>query len=132
MSESPEEMRDGIVGGLENWCIVFNRYSEVLFMYLKYIFVFMLIMVGILTMKKFRGYWQKVRKEEFKLKEKKTLKEKLKEPYVKIGIMYIMIAFGILLTYLTRFLMLILDPLPDGFIFDFLINNIKDLMAWIL
>ena len=48
---------DDILGGLEAWCEAFNEFAELFFGYLKYIFAFMLIIIGISTLLKLRGYY---------------------------------------------------------------------------
>ena len=83
--------------------------------------VFILLIIGILTIKKYRGFWLKQQfKEKKDTDEDKKLVEQLKETNVILGIFYIILAVGILSNYLTHFLIWLLEPLPDGFIFDFL------------
>jgi len=43
-----------VFGGLEDWCVSFNFFASIFFLYIKYIFAFMLICVGVLTVLKLR------------------------------------------------------------------------------
>ena len=108
------------IGDLENFCVIFNRYNEAMFLYLKFILVFILFMIGLLTIFKYRGFWRAFKFKEYGEEDTKDMGEKIKEPNVILGIAYIAMGFGILFNYLTLFLIWLLDPLPDGFIFAFL------------
>ena len=111
-----------IFKGAEDWCVVFNRFCETIFLYLKFIIIFIFLTVGILTILKYRGYWLGLKFKEKKPKseeDKKNL-EKIKEPNVILGIVYIALAIGILFNYFIYFLIWLLEPLPDAFIFEFL------------
>jgi hypothetical protein len=120
--------------GLENWCKNFNQFSKIFFKILKYVFVSLLFIVGILI--KLRGIYfnNRVRESENKSNEKDDFLNKIR---LIVGIIYIFIAFGILGNFLIYFLMLILDPIPDRLIFSFInfgekidpffINRISDI-----
>jgi len=115
-----ENIFDEVLYDLENWCKIFNRFSEAMFWYLKFILVFMLFMIGLLTIYKYRGFWKAIKFKEYGNEEEKNIEEKLKEPNVIVGMIYIALGFGILFNYLTIFLIWLLEPLPDGFIFNFI------------
>lgn len=119
---SPDGLIGDITGGMEAWCMQFNTFSEVLFIYLKISFIFILLVIGLMTIYRWRGFWRALRfKDMFSDKEEqKELKEKMKEPNVILGFFYIGMAVGIAFGYLTHFLFLVLDPLPDQFIYGFL------------
>ena len=102
-------------GGLENWCEVFNDFAVIFFIYLKFIFVIILITIGILTLLKLKGIYLRVRTEDLKGDE-----DRLKGLRLFMGWTYIFIGLGILFNYLTYFLIWALDPLPDRFIFRFI------------
>ena len=44
-----------LISGLEEWCIAFNEFAVRFFGYLKYIFVFILLAIGISTLLKLKG-----------------------------------------------------------------------------
>lgn len=118
----------------EDFCIAFNQYAQVYFIIFKYIFVFVLIGCGILTLLKARGIY-------FNFKTFSSTKEEIKidpltKPRLIVGTVYIVIGSGILFNYLTYFLIWFLDPLPDRLIFSFIslididpyaINKITDI-----
>jgi len=105
--------------GLENWCENFNQFSEIFFRFLKYIFVSLLFIVGILILLKLRGVYfnNRVKENEDKSNEKNEFLNKIR---LIVGIIYIFIAFGVLGNFLVYFLILILDPIPDRLIFTFI------------
>ena len=102
-----------IVQDLENWCIVFNEMFLILFKYVKYIFVFIIIFVGVLTLLRLRGVF---RQSRLRGTEKKD--DSFTEIRLSLGCCYIFIGFGILFNYLTYFLIWILEPLPDKLIYN--------------
>lgn len=113
--EGPENIFYRIIVGLEKWCIEFNKFSVVFFIYLKFIFVFIMLSIGMLTLLKLRGIYLQTRKAKIEPDE-----DKLKTPRLALGSIYIFFAIGILFNYLIYFLIWILDPLPDRMIFNFL------------
>ena len=123
-----------VLSGLENWCKEFNYLALTFFIFLKYIFVLILIIVGILTLLKLRGIYLQVRTKDLEKKE-----DRLKYLRLFMGWTYIFLGLGILFNYLIYFLIWVLEPLPDRFIFRFLnfhgkinpehINRIKDINA---
>ncbi len=117
-----------IFNGVEELCIDLNGFFLIFFLYMKYIFAFILIIVGLLTLFRYRGIYlmDKIRSKP-KLSEKESLKQKVKKVHVFLGMSYIFMGFGVLFNYLTYILMWVLDPLPDGFLFQFLgVGNIID------
>ena len=115
-SFSSTKIEEEIISGLEKWCIVFNKFSRVLFVSLKFIFVFIMLSIGILTLLKLRGIYFKTRNVE-------ADEDRLKKPRLILGGTYIFLAIGILFNFLTYFLIWALDPLPDRMIFSFINFN---------
>lgn len=104
----------------EFW-IIYCRFFEALFFYMKYIFVFVLFAIGLLTLKRFRGFYRGTKVEEFDMDEEQKIEiGKMKEMNLLLGIFYFFLATGILLGYLVVVLMILLDPFPDQFLFDFI------------
>lgn len=118
-SIDPKEIIREIFFGLENWCRNFNQFSEIFFRILKYIFVSLLFIVGVLILLKLRGIYfnNKGKETENKSNEKNEFLNRVR---LIVGIIYIFIAFGILGNFLVYFLILILDPIPDRLIFTFI------------
>jgi hypothetical protein len=123
---------EDVVDGLENWCIAFNEFFLIFSKYLKYIFVFIILFIGIFTLLRFRGIYRASRE--------KGGTDKKEDPLTKarliLGTLYIVLAFGILFNYLTYLFIWILDPLPDRLIYNFIefseidpfyLNGIKDI-----
>ena len=104
--------------GLEAWCIAFNEFAKIFFGYMKYIIVFILLAIGISTLLKLRGHYiqERMTNADVDIKEINHFR-KLR---LILGVVYIVLAFGILLNYITYALIWILDPLPDRLIFNFI------------
>ena len=98
-SSSSKKIEEEIISGLENWCILFNKFSRVVFVSLKYIFVFIMLSIGILTLLKLRGIYLKTRNSNVEDHE-----DRLKQPRLILGGSYIFFAIGILFNFLTYFL----------------------------
>lgn len=122
---------EDIVVGLENWCIAFNNFFLLLCGYLKYIFVIIILSIGILTLLRLRGVYRQTRLVGTDKKEDSFMK-----PRLILGCSYIVLGFGILFNYITYFLIWVLDPLPDRLIYNFIdfsgidpfyLNGIKDI-----
>ena len=121
-------------GGLEKWCDVFNEFALTFFIFLKLIFVIILITIGVLTLLKLNGIYLKVRTQNIEKSE-----DRLKHLRLFMGWTYIFLGLGILFNYLTYFLIWALDPIPDRFIFRFInfsgnidpeqINRIENIQA---
>ncbi len=114
-------MLDGLIDGLIDFCTTFNEFMEVLFPLLKYSLIFILLSVGYLTIRMYRGENKGSRQTETNVSgEKKPLTKKLKEPHVILGIIYLALGIGILLGWMTQAFIIVLDPIPDAFIFKFI------------
>ena len=121
--------------GFDDVFIEINLFIELLFGYLKYIFFGILLIIGILTLFALRGKFilERIRYS----KEEKLSDNPMTKPRLILGSFYIVFAFGILLDWFTYFLLFLLDPLPDRFIFNFIsftglidpfaLNNISDI-----
>ena len=116
-SYSSTNIQEEIIGGLENWCIVFNKTAQFLFVSLKFIFVFIMLSIGILTLLKLRGIHLQIRTKNVEAHE-----DRLKKPRLILGGSYIFIAIGILFNFLTYFLIWALNPL-DPMIYSFINFN---------
>ena len=115
--------------------IEINYFIELLFGFLKYIFFGILLIIGILTLLSLRGkyFLERIRYS----KEQKLADNPMTKPRLILGSFYIVFAFGILLDWFTYFLLVVLDPLPDRLIFNFIalsgtvdpfaLNNISDI-----
>jgi len=113
-----------IIGGLEDFCLSINEFFLTFFGYMKYLFAIILMILGVLTLLRYRGIYlhQRFRNKTYKNEE---LKEKLKKSHVFVGILYFFMGFGMLFNYLIYILIWVLDPLPDRFFFDFInVGNI--------
>ena len=117
-SYSSTKIEEELISGLENWCILFNKFSRVVFISLKFIFVFIMLSIGILTLLKLRGIYLKTRNNNVEDHE-----DGLKKPRLILGGTYIFLAIGILFNFLTYFLIWALDPIPDRMIFSFINFN---------
>ena len=98
--------------------IEINSFIELVFGYLKYVFFGILLIIGILTLLSLRGnyFFERIRYS----KEKELADNPMTKPRLILGTLYILFAFGILLDWFTFFLLAVLDPLPDRFIFNFI------------
>lgn len=130
---SAENVFKDIIGSLENWCIAFNNFFLIFCGYLKYIFVFIILTIGIFTLLKLRGVYSQSRSASTEDKE-----DYLMKPRLILGCCYVVLGFGILFDYFTHFLLIILDPLPDRLIYNFItfsgidpfyLNGIMDISA---
>ena len=100
---------------LEEYLVNINVFLEILFGYLKYIFGGILIVIGLLTLFSLRG---KFFLERLRYKQEEDLQNNpLTKPRLFIGTFYIIIATGIIFDWFTYFLIIVLDPLPDRFVF---------------
>lgn len=98
--------------------IEFNSFIELMFGYLKYVFFGLLLITGILTLFAMRGKYilERIRYS----KEEKLADNPMTKPRLILGTLYIVFAFGILLDWFTYFLLVVLDPLPDRLLFNFI------------
>ncbi|MFW9895974.1 MAG: hypothetical protein ACFFD7_09250 [Candidatus Thorarchaeota archaeon] len=128
---SLDNIDNNIIVGLENFCAAFNQFFLIFIQFLKFMFAFIILTIGILTLLGLRGIYlqprlRKVEKDEDTLNKSRLI----------LGTLYICLGFGILLNYGTYFLIWILDPLPDRLIYSFItfngfdplfLNGIKDI-----
>ena len=115
--------------------ITINSFIELVFGYLKYVFFGILLIIGILTLLSLRGkyFLERIRYS----KEQKLADNPMTKPRLILATFYIVFAFGFLLDWFTFFLLVVLDPLPDRLIFNFIsfsgisdpfgLNNISDI-----
>ncbi|MHA2269422.1 MAG: hypothetical protein ACXAB8_16610 [Promethearchaeota archaeon] len=115
---------EDLITGLELWCVAFNEFAVIFFGYMKYILAFILLVIGILTLLKFRGIYGQSRLRGNNYNNNQVEEhDSLYKPRLIVGTFYIVIASGILLNWFTYFLIIILEPLPDRLIFNFLNFN---------
>lgn len=109
---------------MEDFMIDFlNRFNDFLilfFQYMKYIFAFILIMLGIFTLLSLRKIYFSM-----KLIYKDVNIDFLRKTRLILGTVYIILGSGILFNYLLYFLILILSPLPDQLLQNFIIDTIN-------
>jgi hypothetical protein len=103
---------------LEESLININIVLELLFRYLKYILGGILIIIGLLTLLSLRGkyFLERLRYK----KEEDVHNNPLTVPRLIIGTFYIICATGIIFDWFTYFLIIVLDPLPDRFLFIYI------------
>ncbi len=126
---------DQFLPNFDELFIELNSFIELVFGYMKYVFFGILLIIGILTLLSLRGkyFLERIRYS----KEEKLANNPMTKPRLILGAFYIVFAFGILLDWFTYFLLAVLDPLPDRFIFNFIslsgiidpfaLNNISDI-----
>jgi len=126
---------DQFLPNFDELFIEINSFIELVFGYMKYVFFGLLLIIGILTLLSLRGkyFFERIRYS----KEEKLADNPMTKPRLILGAFYIVFAFGILLDWFTYFLLAVLDPLPDRFIFNFIslsgiidpfaLNNISDI-----
>jgi hypothetical protein len=133
ITQLAEDILKDLITCLENWCMAFNDFCFVFYKYIKFIFVFILISIGILTLLRFRGMY---RQSMLINSENKT--DTLRTPRLILGCTYIFLGLGILFNYLNYFFIWILEPLPDRMIYKFIVfididpfylNGIMDISA---
>jgi len=126
---------DQFLPNFDELFIEINSFIELVFGYMKYVFFGILLIIGILTLLSLRGkyFLERIRYS----KEEKLANNPMTKPRLILGSLYIVFALGILLDWFTYFLLAVLDPLPDRFIFNFIslsgiidpyaLNNISDI-----
>ncbi len=126
---------DQFLPNFDELFIELNSFIELVFGYMKYVFFGILLIIGILTLLSLRGkyFLERIRYS----KEEKLANNPMTKPRLILGAFYIVFAFGILLDWFTYFLLAVLDPLPDRFIFNFIslsgiidpfaLNNVSDI-----
>ncbi|MFX1492757.1 MAG: hypothetical protein ACFFBZ_00590 [Promethearchaeota archaeon] len=88
------------------------------FVFLKYILSFILIILGILILFRFKKNYSKYNINTFQ----NNLDEKVvvKLSHMVLGVIYIIFGIGILSNFLIYFLIWVLDPIPDRYLFMFI------------
>ncbi|MFW9825218.1 MAG: hypothetical protein ACFFE4_19915 [Candidatus Thorarchaeota archaeon] len=128
---SIDNIVNDIIAGLEGFCVAFNEFFLIFIQYIKYILVFIILAIGILTLLRLRGIYLQPR-----LKKVEKDEDTLNKSRLILGTLYLCLGFGILFNYGTYFLIWILDPLPDRLIFSLIefngidplyLNGIKDI-----
>lgn len=114
---SPEDIFDQILAGLNSFCKLINDFAIIFFLNMKFIFAFMLLVIGALTLVKLRGIYKM---ERTRIKSENKSKSQLRKPRLVLGIIYIIMGIGILTGYFTSFLIWILETIPDKFLFSFI------------
>ncbi len=96
-----------------------NAIMGAIYINLKFLLAGILIIIGILDITKWRGWFRTIRlkKTDLSEHEEEEMSKKLKEPNVILGLIYITFGIGILLNYTIYILMFILEPIPDQFLF---------------
>lgn len=95
--------------GIEKFYYVLFQY---IFKFMKFVFVFIIFFIGILTLLRLRGVYLQQRSRSIKKEEDQLSKVRL-----VLGTLYIFLGFGILFNYLIYLFIWIFNPLPDGLIF---------------
>ena len=100
----------GNISGIFEW---FNGIVSIFFSALKYVLFVLLIIMSVLTFLKFKKNYSifKANKANKNLPEGFVLKKK---QFIG-GFVYMLLAFGILFNFITYFMLIILDPIPDRF-----------------
>lgn len=109
----------------DDFFAILNNGLLLFFFCLKYIFVFILLFVGILTLKKLRGIYLNER-----LKNIDESENQLKKPRLIVGTVYIFLAIGIAFNFLIYLLIWISIYLPPPLIFqifDFVGSDFYDM-----
>ena len=109
---------DQFLPNFEDWLNNINNFFDLTFIYLKYIFFLILLLVGLLTLLKLRGryFFERI----IYKKGQEPPDNPIAKPRIIIGTLYIIIAFGILFNWFIYLLIVLLNPLPDRFIFNLL------------
>lgn len=113
-----------LIEGLEAFSIIFNTFMSAFFICVKYVFGLILIVLGFLTIFKSR------RNNNFKNPRfiaNDANHNRFKKSGIVLAGIYINIGIGIIFTYFTLLLVILLEPIPDRFIFImFTDNNVID------
>ena len=103
-----------------DFLFTFNNFLILFLQYMKYIFAFILLTLGIVTLLSLRKlYFDK------KLVNTNVNEDFLRKCRLVIGSSYIIMGSGILFNYLIYFLILLLEPLPDQILQNFIIDSIN-------
>ena len=125
----PADLLDDAFGGMLWICDWFNAISSAFFGAVKYLLFLILIAMSMLALLKFKKQHAifKVNNNDTTLEEKFTMKNK----QLIIGTVYLVFAIGILFDFLTYFMLVVLEPIPDRFAFQ-VVNHIGVSNPWAL
>ncbi|MFW9782180.1 MAG: hypothetical protein ACFFFB_07855 [Candidatus Heimdallarchaeota archaeon] len=100
---------------------------SIMFVFFKYILSFILIILGVLVLFRFKKNYAKYGLNTYQ----NSMDEKVvvRFSHVILGTFYIIFGIGILSTLLTYFLIWVLDPIPDRYIFIY-INSLGLFNPW--
>ncbi|MFX1323568.1 MAG: hypothetical protein ACFE8N_01330 [Promethearchaeota archaeon] len=115
INQLTDDLLKVVVISLENWCTIFNNFCFVFYKYIKFIFVFIILSIGVLTLLRLRSVYR----QSILINSDKKI-DTLRILRLVLGCMYIFLGLGILFNYLTYFFIWILDPLPDRMIYNFI------------
>ena len=109
----PEDPISDIIGNISWMFEWFNGILSIFFSALKYVLFALLLIMSILTLLRYKKNYTifKLNVAGKNLPEGFTLKKK----QLVGGIVYMVLAFGILFNFMTFFMLIILDPIPDRF-----------------
>ena len=106
-----EDLLSGLI--LSDLEIMYFGFFTAMFQFMKYTFVVIIIVVGLLTLTRLRGVYIQQRGKGI-LKEE----DQLGKVRLIVGTLYICFGFGILFNYLIYFLIWILSSLPKGLVYS--------------
>ncbi len=118
--------------GMEAWCEEFNYFCEIYFGYLKFLFIFILLVFGLMSVLKskkgtsdvwfqrYSGVIQNQSQVEQEDDMSYSDNKKINKVNLFVGFVFFLLAAGILFDYFTYFLIWSLEPLPDRLIFNFI------------
>ncbi|MBN1802757.1 MAG: hypothetical protein JW891_14710 [Candidatus Lokiarchaeota archaeon] len=112
---------DEFMKGVEGFSISFNTFISIFFISIRYIFGAILIILGVLTI--YRSRISPYFKEKQYSPQYKKNGEKFRKSGIILAVFYINIGFGIIFTYFTLLLVILLDPIPDRLIFSLFMNS---------
>jgi hypothetical protein len=117
----------GNISWIFNW---FNDISSVFFGAVKYLLFLILLTMSLLAFLKFKKHHAILKvnnSNDMTLEQKYSMKNK----HLIIATVYLVFAFGILLDFLTYFMLVVLEPIPDRFAFQ-LVNYAGITNPWTL
>lgn len=100
---------------------------SIMFIFLKYILSFILIILGVLVLFRFKKNYAKYGFNGYETNGEDKIVAKFS--HVILGTFYIIFGIGILSTLLTYLLIWVLDPIPDRYIFIY-INSLGIFSPW--
>jgi len=98
---SPEDILDQFLASLNSFCKLINDFAVIFFFNVRFIFAFVLLVIGALTLVKLRGIYKM---ERTGIKSENKSESQLRKPRLVLGIIYIIMGIGVLTGYFTSFL----------------------------